>query len=261
MYLYPLYSGSSGNCSLVRAKDGTSILIDVGVSGAAALHALSLCDIDPHSISAILVTHEHIDHIKSVGVISRKLNIPVYANSGTWEQMERKIGKINGQNIRCFETGQDFYLNGLSILPFPIPHDTKEPVAFSICEGSKRLTITTDVGHITTKIHSVLERSDLVLIESNHDIDMVHTSSYPVSLQRRILSDNGHLSNESCGILLSQLYKCGVKRAILGHLSGETNTEKLAYETVSGILAKSGVGSDYMLKVAHRDRVSGKFEV
>lgn len=260
MYFYPLYSGSSGNCSLVKTEK-TTILVDAGVSGKATLYALSACGVDPYSIDAILITHEHSDHIKGAGLLSRKFNIPVYANELTWGQMLPKLSNISRENIRVFETEHDFCINEVNVTPFSIPHDTVDPVAFSFEKNGRRLSVATDIGHITTRIFSELEKSNLILIEANHDEDMVRTGRYPPSLQRRILGDKGHLSNTSCAGLLVQLYQKGVRRAILGHLSRENNTEEIAFRTVSSILAQNGIGDNYMLKVAHFDRISGKFEV
>lgn len=260
MQIYPLFSGSSGNCTLVE-HNNTRLLIDVGVTGKAVFSALSQCDIDPSAIDAILVTHEHSDHIKGVGIVSRKLDIPIYANASTWYEMQGKIGEVAEKNIRVFDTNCDFSLKDINILPFSIPHDTAEPVAFSFNAGNKKLTVATDIGHITSDIEGVMKGSDILLLESNHDVDMLKKGPYPAVLKKRILGLKGHLSNEVCGNTLVKLYLSGVKRVILGHLSNENNTEELAYTTVSQILAQSGIGSDYSLKIAHRDRVCGRFEV
>lgn len=260
MLLCPLYSGSTGNSSVLSEGD-TTIVIDAGVTGKAFLYALSQCEIDPCSINAILITHEHSDHIKGAGILSRKFGIPIYANQKTWNAMCGKLGNIEERNVRVFETDRSFGLGEIEITPFKIPHDTAEPVAFSFAAKGKKVSIATDIGHVTDKIRSALQGSDLLLLESNHDVDMVKKSSYPPELQARILGDRGHLSNENCAKLLCELYASGVKRTILGHLSRENNTEELAHATVSRILANSGIGADYMLKTAHFDRVCGKFEV
>lgn len=239
----------------------TKLLIDAGVTGKALDTALASCKVDPHELTAMLITHEHSDHIKGAGVISRKYDLPIYANEKTWCAMEDKLGRTEEKNRRVFETDRSFCIDGIEILPFSIPHDTVDPVAFSFIAENKKVSIATDIGHITNRIESVLEGSDLLLMESNHDVEMLKNGSYPRELQNRILSNHGHLSNDNCGKLLCRLYRTGVKRTILGHLSRENNTEKLAYTTVSGILAENGIGADYMLKIAHHDKVSGIFEV
>ncbi len=261
MYLYPLFSGSSGNCSVIRHGKST-ILLDAGLTGAAITKALVSCRISPDNIDAILVTHEHSDHIKGVGVLSRKYGIPVYANAKTWEVMTPLIGNISGRHIRIFDTGHDFFIGDINIRPFSIPHDCIEPVAYSFHAGGRKLSVATDIGHITPSVESELKNSDLVLIESNHDIDMLRNGSYPAHLKKRILGSNGHLSNESCGDLLTELSKHGLKRAILGHLSNENNTEFLASSTVRNVLNRHGISSkEFSLCVAHRDRILGIFEV
>ena len=259
MYLYPLYSGSSGNSTLIEHKN-TTLLVDAGVSGKSIVSALISCDTRPESLSAILVTHEHTDHIKSVGTLSRKFDIPIFANSATWEAMTGKIGEVSEKNIRVFDTSRDFCIGDINILPFSIPHDAADPVAFSFSAGKARASVATDIGHVTSEIFSILSKNDIILIESNHDIDMLKKGIYPDTLKRRILGDKGHLSNESCATLLTSLYNTGVKRAILGHLSRENNTEELAYTIASRTISNAGIG-DYMLNIAHRDRVCGKFEV
>lgn len=260
MQFYPLYSGSTGNSSLVvHGKE--KLLVDAGVTGKAALYALSRCGVDPHELTAILISHEHSDHIKGAGILSRKFDLPIYANEKTWNAIGDKLGMIADKNIRMFETDREFTLGDIDILPFAIPHDTADPVAFTFFAKGKKLAVATDMGHVTAKAEKALSGADLLLIESNHNIDLVKKSSYPKELQRRILGERGHLSNEACGELLCRLYKTGVKRAVLGHLSRENNTEELAYASVSAALAQAGIGTDYMLKVAHFDRVCGEFEV
>ena len=260
MNLFPLYSGSTGNCSLLESGE-TRILIDAGVTGKALDAALSVCGIDPHTITALVVTHEHTDHIGGAGVASRKMGIPIFANEKTWGAMGKKLGKLEDRNKRTFETNKTFCIDGVEIMPFSIPHDTKDPVAFSFYAEGKKVSIATDIGYVPSRIEKQLEGSDLLLMEANHDVEMLRHGGYPKELQDRILSNHGHLSNENCGKLLCKLYNTGVKRVILGHLSRENNTEKLAYETVSRILAENDIGADYTLKIAHYDRVSGRFEV
>ena len=260
MNLYPLFSGSSGNCTLLESGD-TKILIDAGLACKTICEALAVCGVDPATLSAILITHEHSDHIKGAGILSRKFGLPIYANEGTWDGMESKLGIIDESLCRTFDTDKSFCIDNIDITPFSIPHDTNDPVAFSFIAEGKKVSIATDIGHVTKRIEKQLSGSDLLLMEANHDVDMLIHGSYPKELQSRILSNHGHLSNEKCGETLCRLYKTGVKRSILGHLSRENNTEKLAVETVSSMLAESGIGRDYMLKVAHHDRVSGKFEV
>ena len=257
----PLYSGSSGNCSLVSAG-GTNILIDAGMTGKAVLSALDDVGVEAKDISAIVVTHEHSDHIKAVGILSRKFDIPVYANEGTWKAMSPLIGGVAMKNIRTFVTGQNFYIGDVDLTPFPTSHDAAEPVGYAFFHKGSRLVYMTDTGYVTDKLRETAQGADLLFLESNHDIDMLKNGAYPYVLKKRILSDKGHLSNAAAGELLLKLYNTGVRRAILAHLSRENNTETVAYNTVRACLSDGGIREkDCFLAVAHRDRVTGVFDI
>ncbi len=261
MKFSPLFSGSSGNCSVVSAG-GTNILVDAGMTGKAIVSALDDVGLSPQDISAIVVTHEHIDHVKGVGVLSRKFDIPVYANEGTWVAASPLIGTIAMRNIRTFVTGQDFYVGDIDVTPFPVSHDAAEPVGYRFFNKGVRLVCMTDTGFAPQRLRDEAAGADLIYLESNHDIDMLKNGPYPYQLKKRILSDKGHLSNDAAGELLTKLYTTGVRRAILAHLSSENNTERTAYDTVRSALEESGVGErDFFLTVAHRDRVTGIFDI
>jgi len=249
-----LFSGSSGNSLYIEAN-GTKILIDAGLSGKRIIHALNSIGEQPSEISAVLVTHEHSDHIRGVGILSRKFNIPVYANEKTWDAMGTQIGPINADNMRCFTTGKEFEIGNLCIKPFPIPHDASEPVGFNFFAENKKVTTATDIGHITKEVLESLIGSDLVLLESNHDIEMLKVGPYPWPLKRRILGDRGHLSNEMAGKVAVHMAQRGTRKFLLGHLSKENNFPELAYQTVYNALSeqKIKVGSDVTLEVAMRD--------
>ncbi|AUS98527.1 MBL fold metallo-hydrolase [Clostridium thermosuccinogenes] len=249
-----LFSGSSGNSLYIEAN-GTKILIDAGLSGKRIIQALNSIGEQPSEISAVLVTHEHSDHIRGVGILSRKFNIPVYANEKTWDAMGTQIGPINADNMRCFTTGKEFEIGNLCIKPFPIPHDASEPVGFNFFAENKKVTTATDIGHITKEVLESLIESDLVLLESNHDIEMLKVGPYPWPLKRRILGDRGHLSNEMAGKVAVHMAQRGTRKFLLGHLSKENNFPELAYQTVYNALSeqKIKVGSDVTLEVAMRD--------
>ncbi|MEG6614661.1 MBL fold metallo-hydrolase [Pseudoclostridium thermosuccinogenes] len=249
-----LFSGSSGNSLYIEAN-GTKILIDAGLSGKRIIQALNSIGEQPSEISAVLVTHEHSDHIRGVGILSRKFNIPVYANEKTWDAMGTQIGPINADNMRCFTTGKEFEIGNLCIKPFPIPHDASEPVGFNFFAENKKVTTATDIGHITKEVLESLIGSDLVLLESNHDIEMLKVGPYPWPLKRRILGDRGHLSNEMAGKVAVHMAQRGTRKFLLGHLSKENNFPELAYQTVYNALSeqKIKVGSDVTLEVAMRD--------
>ncbi len=261
MRFCPLYSGSSGNALLVLA-DGAAILVDAGLPGRVVAEALAAAGVAPEQLSGILVTHEHSDHVKGVGILARRYRLPVYANAGTWRGMLPLIGEIPPAQVRVFETERDFYLGGINVLPYKTPHDANESVGFVFQSGGSKLSILTDAGHINERMLDAVSGSGLILIESNHDVEMLKAGRYPFPLKRRILGDEGHLSNDACGAALTALYGRGVRRAVLGHLSRENNFESLALETVRAALRASDVPDEaFALSVAHRDRVGEIYEV
>lgn len=261
MRFCPLYSGSSGNALLVLA-DGAAILVDAGLPGRVVAEALAAAGVAPEQLSGILVTHEHSDHVKGVGILARRYRLPVYANAGTWRGMLPLIGEIPPAQVRVFETERDFYLGGVNVLPYKTPHDANESVGFVFQSGGSKLSILTDAGHVNERMLDAVSGSGLILIESNHDVEMLKAGRYPFPLKRRILGDEGHLSNDACGAALTALYGRGVRRAVLGHLSRENNFESLALETVRAALRASDVPDEaFALSVAHRDRVGEIYEV
>jgi len=260
--LCSLSSGSSGNCIYV-GNDSSGLLIDCGVSGKEIFEGLKNIGVCTTTIKGILVTHEHSDHTKGIGVVSRKLNIPIYANSKTWEGIGDSIGKIKSENIKLFDTGTDFEINEIGIKTYNIPHDAAEPVGFSFMKGSRKVCIATDLGYFSEEVKSNIKASDMVLLEANHDIEMLKVSQYPYFLKRRILSDVGHLSNEAAGKAVLELLDSGVNKILLGHLSKENNFPELAYETVKSILEENKVkiGKDIELNVAPRKGISKYYEI
>ena len=240
------------------------MLVDAGFTGKQISALLSQIDLMPEAIDGILVTHEHFDHVKGVGVLARKYRIPVYANERTWEAMHGSVGEIPGWQRRIFNTEEDFYIGDLAVTPFAISHDTVEPVAFRIHHGGHSVAVATDMGCTSKKVLQHLAGVNLVILESNHDPDMVlENASYPLYLKKRILGSKGHLSNETCAQTLLKLSETGVKHALLGHLSRENNTPELAMNTVKEQLNAQGVqcGRDIFLNMTWRDRHSGIFAI
>ena len=233
-----LYSGSSGNCLYVESSK-SKILIDAGTSSKKICEGLASIHSSIEKIDAILVTHEHSDHVQSLGNISKKYNIPVYANFETWNAMEKQKEKIANENIKIFENDKDFLLRDLTIHPFSTPHDAANPCGFNIHNGKKKLSIATDLGHMDNKILSQLEESSFILLESNYDPEILKVSKYPFHLKSRIAGPNGHLSNETAGKTISVLMKKNLKEVMLGHLSKENNFPELAYQTVAEQLMNS----------------------
>lgn len=257
-----LYSGSSGN-SIFISSGRTKLLIDSGLSGKKIIEALCAIGENPTEICAILISHEHSDHTKGAGVLSRKFDIPIYANEKTWCEMERALGPVNAKNKMYFNTGCGFEIGDIFVNAFPIPHDAIEPVGFNFFVDNKKITTATDIGHMNRQLLNHLEESDLLLIESNHDVEMLKMGKYPWYLKKRIMGDNGHLSNEMAGKVVAYLAENGTKRFVLGHLSRENNFPQLAYQTVSNILREKNIDieRDIMLSVASRSEVSKVVEV
>lgn len=257
-----LFSGSSGNASYI-GTDETHILVDAGLTGKAIETSLKEVDQDASILDGILITHEHNDHIRGAGVLSRRYDIPIYANQGTWEAMEAKIGNISGHNIRVFDNNMDFYINDINIQPFDIPHDAVAPVGFCFFNKGKKISIATDLGHTNSRIINTVMDSDLVVLEANHDIEMLEGGSYPMYLKRRILGRKGHLSNKDAGLALVKMIKGKLTHVLLAHLSGENNIPQLAYQTVTQVLATNGIrnGKDIVVDMTYRDRVSNFYHI
>ncbi len=250
----PLSSGSSGNCILVRASDCT-VLVDCGITGKSAQTELERAEVDPNSIDAIIVTHEHIDHISGVGILSRRFNIPIYATLGTWKAMINQLGKINPMLIRYIAAEVPFCINGAKFHPFSTSHDAAESIGLKFTDGEKYGAVATDMGTVTKHIYNLLKDCSIVLIEANHDETMLIRGPYPPKLKERILSDYGHLSNKLCGALCAKLIREGkLRKILLGHLSSDNNTPHLAYETVANSINATGysVDCDIELYVAER---------
>lgn len=222
-----LVSGSSGNSTFV--SDGrTKIIIDCGMSGKALEKSLNDIGEKASDISAILVTHEHIDHVKGVGIISRRYDIPIYASEGTHCAMD--IGKIKDENR--FIADSDFEIGNIGIKTFAIPHDAAQPFGYSFFLNGEKISVATDIGHMTDDIIHAVKGSNRILLEANHDVDMLKMGTYPYQLKQRILGDNGHLSNDTAAETAVVLANSGTKSIMLGHLSDENNYPQIAYNTV-----------------------------
>ena len=247
----PLVSGSSGNSTYISNGD-TRILIDAGITCKQLTEHLRQIDVDPATIDALFITHEHSDHIKGAGVLSRKYNIPIYTTPGTWQGIGDLCGEIAPENKRIINSGEMMAFGDLCVKPFDIPHDTIEPVAYSVFTEDRKVTVATDIGHITETIRENIYKSDILLFESNHDIEMLKHGKYPAMLKRRILGDKGHICNAVSGETISEIMDGTLKYIFLGHLSRENNEPHLAYETVEKILESNGikVGKDVQLDMA-----------
>jgi len=257
-----LYSGSSGN-SLYISDGKTNILIDAGVSGIRIKEAMESIGENPADLDALVITHEHSDHTKCAGVITRRYKIPVYGTKGTWDGMSRYMGPVNEANVMYINANKDFQINTIRVHPFSIPHDARDPVGFSFFTEGKKVTVATDIGHMNDLLLENIKNSDLLMLESNHDIEMLDNGSYPYVLKKRIKSDHGHLCNNAAGETLAKLAKQGLSRIVIGHLSNENNNPDVAYQTVAAHITDNGftIGESVELYVARRDETSKVFEV
>lgn len=247
-----LYSGSSGN-SLFLSSNTTKILVDCGVSAKKIVDALNSINVDISEIDGIVITHEHSDHIQGLGTLSKKYNIPVYANHLTWEAMPEQKSKIQPENRLEFINNNHFIIGDLCFSPFDIPHDAANPCGFNVFFNDTKISIATDLGHITTDIISHLEKSSFVLLESNYEPEVLQLGHYPYSLKQRILGPNGHLSNNIAGQTIAHLIRSGLKEVMLGHLSKENNFPELAYKTVVNELIQNNFSENCIqLSVANR---------
>lgn len=252
-----LYSSSSGNSFFVQS-DSTKIIIDAGVSLKKITTALEEININGEDINAILVTHDHIDHTKSIATLSNKYNIPVYANKKTWEAIPEIASKIPECNKKLFTISETFSVGDIKILPFHTPHDAADPCGFNLYNSNKKISIATDIGYVSEELLNHLKESSCILLESNYDPEILKCSRYPYMLKQRISSDKGHLSNISAAKTLSELYKSGLEKALLIHLSKENNFPELAYETIKNETLNC---TNLSIDVAPRDKPTKLFEV
>ncbi len=233
MRICSIASGSSGNCIYV-GSDATHLLVDVGISGKRTEAGLKELGLTMKDIDGILITHEHADHIAGLGVLGRKYEIPVYATRGTIEAIKRNssVGKIPDDVFCPIQADEKIMIKDLSCNPRRISHDAAEPVAYRISYGRKKVGIVTDLGNYNDYTVESLKGMDALLLEANHDVNMLQVGPYPYYLKQRILGDRGHLSNERAGQLLCDLLHENLQAVILGHLSKENNLPELAYEAV-----------------------------
>ena len=246
-----LYSSSSGNCTYIGTSSG-GILIDAGVSAKRITQALADIGVEPSGIRAIFVTHEHSDHINGIRVFASRNHIGVYASEGTLIGMDR-CGVFTSPVDAYIVPGSGMEYGGMFVRPFRISHDANEPTGYTVVtEDGKRIAVATDTGTVTDETREALSGCDLVLLESNHDLNMLKMGPYPYMLKERILSDRGHLSNDSCAEFSRELVSGGTSRLVLGHLSKENNIPSLAFETTRYALGEAGceLNRDYLLTVA-----------
>ena len=245
----PLASGSKGNAIFLGTQK-TRILIDAGLNVTALIRKLEEIDVELKTIQAVLVTHEHSDHIQGIAALTSKYQIPIFANAETAKGIYAAL-KVR-PHFKIFTTGELFIFGDLEIHPFSIPHDTLDPVAFAIWTEGLKLGFCTDLGYVTSLVKKQLEGCDYLYLEANHKPSMVHSSHRPQIYKDRVLGRQGHLSNEECGSLLASIIHPGLKHVHLAHLSSECNTPEVALQTVQGALASQHVP----ISIAYQDKVS-----
>mgnify|MGYP004695963185 FL=1 len=256
MQLYSIASGSSGNCIYLGEEDG-GILIDAGISRKRIVTGLERKGLSLDDIKAIFITHEHSDHISGLGPVLRKNPIPVYATADTvsaiWEKTN--MNNISPELFHSIRPEEEIEAGEMLVRPFSISHDAVDPVCYTVEKQGKRAAVATDMGCFDDTIIRVLGQCDSVLIEANHDINMLQVGPYPYSLKMRILGNKGHLSNTSCADLIKEILQKDLKHLVLGHLSRENNFPQLAYRTVLDELEKTETWGtlDTRLMVASRD--------
>ena len=256
----PLFSGSSGNSTYIGCDDA-HLLVDAGLSGSRVKQELETIGVNPSVLDGILVTHEHADHIKGIGILSRKYDLPVFATEGTWLTMGEKLGAIAPRNRRVIEPEVDFYIGSLNITPFSIPHDAAQPVGYAFRLAGARFAIATDLGCIRDSWLKYVMGADAVILESNYEPGMLMAGPYPAALKTRILGRKGHLSNQDAGEVAVELVRAGARQIVLGHLSKENNVPALALQASECALAACGIAPqiDVSVTVASRDHNSGLY--
>lgn len=237
MHITTLASGSGGNSTLI-SSGGTHILIDAGISTRRICTGLREVGLAPADISGILITHEHSDHVSGLAVMTKNHKVPIYAPRTVANYLRRTIAGVE-DCLNIISPGEAFAVGESEVRAFRTPHDAPESVGYRVSMDVD-FGLCTDLGHVTDEIFEALCGVDVALIESNHDEDMLRSGNYPYYLKRRILSDNGHLSNLCCGTFAVQLAKAGAGNIILGHLSRENNLPSLALSTVTQTLAAAG---------------------
>lgn len=246
-----LFSSSSGNSTYIGGSQG-GILIDVGISAKKTADALADIGVNPSSLAAIFVTHEHSDHINGIRVFAERHGIKVYSSAGTMSGME-EAGVITPKICADIIPQSGIEAGGMFIRPFKTPHDSRESTGYTVVTADgKRIAVATDIGQITDTVMEAIYGCDLILLESNHDIGMLQNGPYPYFLKQRILSNHGHLSNDSCAETAVKLMESGTTRFVLGHLSKENNIPSLAFETTRAAMTMAGAKEniDYLLSVA-----------
>lgn len=257
-------SGSTGNSYLIKT-DKTNILVDAGISGKRIVAGLESKGIEPQDLDAVLITHEHTDHIQSLRVMSKKAQqAELFASAGTFAKI---AGDLPAERTQRVLPGETFFIGDIVVKPFHLSHDAAEPTGFSFVNGGKQITIVTDTGYVTDEIYEQIRCADLLVLEANHEVNILKMGTYPYNVKRRILGDYGHLSNEAAGECICRMLgdrkDRKMPKVILAHLSRENNTPKQAYLTIKNILLEEEfyIEKDLELDIITKDEISTLYEV
>jgi len=252
--LCPLFSGSSGNSYYIGSKSA-GVLIDAGRNAKQIDLMLNTCGIDPKSVKGILLTHEHSDHISALRVFAKRHSLPVFSSEGTLMAIGDSLDHSNAYILES-----ELQIAGMTVSHFHTSHDCAEPIGFRIKTADDKIfALATDLGYISEEVENSLLGADTVVIESNHDPEMLRTGMYPYYLKKRILSNQGHISNDTCAQILPKLAKSGTTRFVLAHLSSENNSRRVALQTSLTSLVQAGYvpNSDFLLDAARRENFEG----
>ncbi|MBA2174785.1 MBL fold metallo-hydrolase [Halobacillus locisalis] len=257
-----LASGSTGNAFYIESGE-EKILVDAGLSGKKIENLMQQVNIDPHDLSRILVTHEHSDHIKGLGIMARRYNLPIYANEKTWQAMDGQLGKLSVDQKFHFNSEETKTFGGIDVESFSVSHDAADPMFYTFHQDGKKVALVTDLGYVSERIKKTVEGADAYIFESNHDVSMLRMGRYPWNVKRRILGDSGHVSNEDCALALTDILTDETKRIYLAHLSLDNNMKDLARMSVENILTERGfeVGSRIELHDTDPNEATSIFEV
>jgi phosphoribosyl 1,2-cyclic phosphodiesterase len=234
-----LASGSTGN-ALYVGTEKTKLLVDTGLSGKAMESLFKEINRDIKEVSGILVTHEHSDHIKGLGVLARRYQIPIYANEKTWKAMNHLVGEIPTEQKFIFNMETTIQFGDIEVESFGVSHDAAEPMFYVFHHNEKKFVTITDTGYVSDRMKGIISNADMYIFESNHDVEMLRMGRYPWSIKRRILSDVGHVSNEDAALAMSDVIGDKTKRIYLAHLSQDNNMKELARMSVTQTLEGKG---------------------
>lgn len=248
-----LASGSTGNATYVESDKG-SLLVDAGLTGKKMEGLFSQIDKEIKNVNGILVTHEHADHIKGLGVLARKYGLPIYANEKTWSAIEKKDSRIPMDQKFIFNPYETKSLAGFDVESFNVSHDAIDPQFYVFHNNGKKFTILTDTGYVSDRMKGIIKGSDAFMFESNHDVDMLRMCRYPWKTKQRILSDMGHVSNEDAGLAMTDVITDNTKRIYLSHLSQDNNMKDLARMSVGQVLKEHDIDSDNEVKLCDTDK-------